>query len=328
VTNNDNLAHLGRILAQRRRLVIVVALSCAAATGLVSLFLVPTFTATTSFVPEASNQARLPSNLTGLAAQFGLSLGSEASKSPKFYAEVLRSRELMEHVLLSKYVNPSLARSAGDSATLLSILDLGGRSLADSVSRGVKKLDRLMGVQVSTPTNIVTLNVDAHDPALAAAIANRFIEYLNAFNAQSRQSQASEQRRFVEQRVADGERELRDAEEGLRQFYERNRSWQQSPQLMFEEGRLRRQVDVRQEVYLTLKREYEMARIEEVNDTPVITVIDTATAPTKKSKPKRGLMAAVALVLGAMAAVFWIAMTDYIGTERFRSEDLPAGRPA
>src|SRR5439155_11813143 len=33
-------------------------------------------------------------------------------------------------------------------------------------------------------------------------------------------------------------------------------------------GRLRRQVDVRQEVYLTLRREYETARIDEANDTP------------------------------------------------------------
>ena len=53
-----------------------------------------------------------------------------------------------------------------------------------------------------------------------------------------------------------------DAEEQLRGFYERNRSWQQSPQLTFDEGRLRRQVEIRQEVYLTLRREYETARVE------------------------------------------------------------------
>ena len=324
MTSNDSLIHLGRTLANHRRFVITAPLLAAFVTGIVSFFIRPSYTATAKFVPETATQTRLPSNIAGLASQLGLSLGSEASKSPKFYAEVLRSRELMEHVLLSRYADPTPEHP--DSATLLHILRVSGRSAADSLSRGVQKLDELIAVRVSTPTNIVTLDVDAHDPALAAAIANRFIDYLNAFNTESRQSQAREQRRFVEQRVADGERELRNAEEDLRVFYERNRSWQQSPQRTFEEGRLRRQVDVRQEVYLTLKREYEMARIEEVNDTPVITVIDAATPPTKKSKPKRLLLVAVAFVFATMVSVFSIAVVDYVRTLRARAEDLPDSR--
>ena len=218
----------------------------------------------------------------------------------------------MERVLLSNYVDPRQAQSASaDSTTLLRILGLKGRDAADSLYRGVKKLDDLVAVNVNTATGIVSVSVDAHYPALAAAVANRFVEYLNAFNAQYRQSQAREQRKFVEQRLTDGEGELRRAEEDLRTFYERNRSWQQSPQLTFEEGRLRRQVDIRQELYLSLKREYETARIQEVNDTPVITVIDAATAPVKKSSPKRALWVIIALVLGSMIGTFWAAATEY-----------------
>src|SRR5207302_1596740 len=145
------------------------------------------------------------------------------------------------------------------------ILEVKGKDLTDSLYRGVKKLTSLVSVTVDAQTNIVSLSVDAHYPALAAAVANTFVANLNAFNAQYRQSQAREQRKFVEQRLTDGEQALRAAEEGLRTFYERNRSWQQSPQLTFEEGRLRRQVEVRQELYLTLQREYEAARMQEVN---------------------------------------------------------------
>ncbi len=311
---NDSLALWNNLLWKHRRLAIGLPVLASIGTLVVTLFISPTYTATTTFVPETNTQTRIPSNLAGLATPLGLSLGSEASKSPKFYAEVLRSRELMEQVLTSKYRNPR-AESL-DSATLLQILRVRGRNSADSVYRGVRKLDALIAVRVSTPTNIVTLDVDAPDPQLAAAIANRFIEYLNAFNTHSRQSQAGEQRRFVEQRVADGERDLRESEENLRGFYERNRSWQQSPQLTFGEGRVRRQVEIRQEVYLTLKREYEMARIEEVNDTPVITVIDVASAPVKKSKPKRLMLTAIAFILGGIIAVFSIAMLDYISIAR------------
>src|SRR5437660_94879 len=202
----------------------------------VSLLIPPTYTATTIFVPEASQQTRIPSSLAGLATQFGVSLGAEASKSPRFYADVVRSRELMEHVLLSRYPDPRQKRAAAtDSATLLQILEVGGKDLPDSLYRGVKKLNDLVSVALNAQTNIVRLSVDAHYPTLAAAVANRFVANLNTFNAQHRQSQAREQRKFVEQRLVEGEGQLRGTEEDLRTFYERNRSWQQSPQLTFEE---------------------------------------------------------------------------------------------
>lgn len=320
LVGNRNLLELGGVFWRHRRATVWFPLAVAVLTVAMTLFITPTYTATTTFVPETGTQGRLPSGLAGLAGlatQFGISLGPEASKSPRFYADILHSRELIEHVLLSHYADPrNKTQANADSATLLSILGVPGRDAADSLYRGVKKLSNRMSVSVNPQTNIVSLSVDAHYPHLAAAVANRFVAYLNAFNAQYRQSQAREQRTFVEQRLFDGERELRAAEEDLRAFYERNRSWQQSPQLTFEEGRLRRQVDVRQEVYLTLKREYESARIQEVNDTPVITVIDTATAPVRRSKPERTLLSVIALVVSAMVGVSWAAGAEYLAQTR------------
>ncbi len=318
MTDHYSLVKLGHLWARHRRVTLSLPLLLAFATGIVSLFVRPTYTATTTFVPEASPQpGRLSAGLAGLASQFGVSFGADASKSPKFYAQVLRSRELMEHVLLGKYMDPRRQPTVPtDSATLLSILGVNGRDSADSLARAVRKLDDLVAVNVNGSTGIVSLSVDAFYPGLAAAVANRFVDYLNAFNTQYRQSQAREERRFVEQRLADGERGLRDAEEDLRAFYERNRSWQQSPQLTFGEGRLRRQVEIRQELYLTLNREYETARMQEVNDTPVITVIDSATAPVRKSRPKRVLLVTIALVLGGMVGAFWAVGVEYLELAR------------
>jgi len=308
----QGLAELARMLAKHRRATVGVPVICAFLTAVITLVVPSTYTAITTFVPEASPQARLPSSLAGLATQFGITLGSEASKSPKFYADVIRSRELMEHALVSRYADPrEKLEPARDSVTLLQLLDVSGKDFADSLYRGVKKLNNLVSVTVNPQTNIVSLSVDAHYPTLAAAVANTFVANLNAFNAQSRQSQAREQRKFVEQRLVEGERQLRRAEEDLRTFYERNRSWQHSPQLTFEEGRLRRQVEIRQELYLTLQREYEAARMQEVNDTPVITVIDPASPPVRRSKPKRTLLVFIALVFGAMVGAFLAAGVEY-----------------
>jgi tyrosine-protein kinase Etk/Wzc len=308
-------------LLRRWRLVLGLPTTAALVTVLLSFVVSPTYTATTTFVPEARNQSRLPSGIAAVAGQVGLSIGTEPSQSPRFYADVVTSRELLERVLLSRYSDPHATDAANDSTTLLRILAVKGRSRPDSLARGVKKLNRLVSVRVDDQTNIVRVSVDAHYPVLAAAVANRLIAYLNEFNTQHRQSQARERRKFTEQRVAAADSELRRAEEAVKTFYERNRGWQQAPELVFEEARLRRQVDVGKEVYLTVKREYETARIEEVNDTPVITVIDPAVPPQEKSKPKRGLLAVLAFALGSVVAVLCALGAEGLDKRRLNEDD-------
>jgi len=307
------------VLLKRWRTLVGVPLLVTALVLVVSAVVPPTYTAVTSFVPEARSQGRLPAGLAGLAGQFGISLGAEASQSPRFYADVAKSREILDRLLLARYADPRVPSEPEDSITLLRILRKGGRNGADSLQRAATKLAKLLSTDVNAQTGIVTVKAESRYPDLAAAVANRLVAYLNEFNAQSRQSQARERRKFIEQRVTDGEQELHDAEEALKRFYQANRSWQQSPQLVFEEGRLRRQVELRQELYLTLRREFETARIEEVNDTPVITVIDSATVPQRKSGPKHWLWAVLALATSGVFAASWAFGAAYL--DRLRKID-------
>jgi hypothetical protein len=80
--------------------------------------------------------------------------------------------------------------------------------------------------------------------------------------------------------------------------------------LIVEEGRLRRQVEVANEIYLTLRREFESARIDEVNDTPVITVVDAAVPPRLRSWPRRTLMMAVAMFVGIGFGLFFAGILE------------------
>ena len=83
MTDEHSLIQLGRTWARHRRATVGFPLVLAILTAIVSFIVRPTFTATTTFVPEASPQGgRLPAGLAGLATHFGISLGGEASKSP------------------------------------------------------------------------------------------------------------------------------------------------------------------------------------------------------------------------------------------------------
>jgi len=322
--NEAPVLELLNVLLRRWQLVAGVPLVATALVVIVSFIIPATYTATTVFVPEARTQSRLPSNLATLAGQFGLPLGAEPSQSPRFYADVVRSRELLERLLTSEFPDPRTGAGTPASAPLLRILRVRGRDYADSLHRGVKKLNNLIAVSVDNQTSIIRLSVDARSPELAAAAANRLVQYLNEFNAKTRQSQARERRNFVEERVSAAGEELRQGEEAVKTFYERNHFWQQAPELVFEEGRLRRQVTVSQQVYLTLRQEYESARIEEVNDTPVFTIIDPAVPPQERSQPERSLWAVLALALSTMISVSWAFGAGYL--ERARRDAEPEYR--
>jgi len=296
-------------LLRRWRVVLGLPLLCAVLAGVAALIVPPTFSAWTTFVPEQRSQNRLPSALVGLAGQLGVSIGADPSQSPRFYGDLVRSRELLERTLLSRYADPR--DDAADSTTLLRILNVGGRNADDSLARGVQRLDELITVRVDAQTNVVRVIVTSRYASLAAAVANRLVAFLNEFNMQKRQSQARERRRFSEERSLAADSTLRRAEAALKTFYDRNRDWQQSSNLVFEEGRLRRQVTVSQELYLTLKREYETARIEEVNDTPVITIIDSAVVPQRRSQPRPLLWMIVAFLVGGILSLSWALAATY-----------------
>jgi uncharacterized protein involved in exopolysaccharide biosynthesis len=311
---------LTNVLLQRWKLVVGLPMAAAVLTAIISLLLPARFTATVTFVPEAEESGLpLPSGIMGLAAQFGVALPAEGTNSPDFYAEVLHSRTLLDEVLLTQFADPR-SEASRDSIVLLDVLEIEGETTAQRLEAGRAELRDISEVSVDNATDIVALAVETRYPALSAEVANHFIALLNRFNLETRQSNAQERRRFIEGRVDEVERELWEAEEALKEFLEGNRQYLGSPELKFQYDRLSRQVVLKQEVLSTLRRQYEDARIQEVNDTPVITVIDAAVPPVEKSSPQRTLSVIMAFILGGILAVAGAFSADYLDRARISDE--------
>ena len=68
-----------------------------------------------------------------------------------------------------------------------------------------------------------------------------------------------------------------------------------------------RLVREQEEVYITLSREHEVAKIDEHRNVPVLSVLDPAEPPAFRHFPKRRLLAAIGLgagfVLGSLVAI-------------------------
>ncbi len=137
----------------------------------------------------------------------------------------------------------------------------------------------------------VEVAVSTRWPSVSLSLTERLVHGVNQFNVETRKSQAAAERQFVEAQADEAERALREAEDRLQGFLQRNRETS-SPQLAFEHDRLQRQVALRQQVYTTLVQSREEARIREVRDTPVITVLETPRLPVMP-EPRRSVLRSV-----------------------------------
>jgi uncharacterized protein involved in exopolysaccharide biosynthesis len=293
----------------RWRLVLWVMLGTLVVAVLAVLLLPPIWQAHASFVTASSNNSKMASALSGggsglqgIASQLGVTPSGDPAESPNFYVSLIESEELRRRLLNSRFQDP-LGKSPRDSATLLQILRPSSNDPQRRVELGIKKLGKAIAATFDLKTNMVRLTVDARWSELAAGIANRTIELVDAFNHEQRVSRARSKRVFVQSRLDSARIELQNAEERQRFFYEQNRQWRSSPQLTFEEGRLRRNVDVASDLFLTLQRQFEGARLDEFNDAAEITVVDPAVPPRKAQWPRYWILLASALFIGGIFGV-------------------------
>lgn len=306
-------------LLKRWRLLVGVPLGAAVLAGVVAFVWPPTFTATTAFLPESGQQSSISGGLLGIAGQIGASLGFSADQPSRFYADLAQRRDVLLPVLDQKYPDPRAHRTPGDSVSLLELLGPESGTQAQRIHAALKRFRGRLDVSVNNETGVVSVSVGSRYPTLAAAVANRLIGSLDTFNMVQRQSTARDRRVFIEGRLTLAQKRLTDAESALKDFYTRNRTWQSSPELTFEEGRLHRQVDLSQQLYVSLREQYETARIDEVNDTPVLTVVQRAVPPVERSWPKRKLLVLVGFLVG-VALAFGAALTA-TQLDRLRATD-------
>ena len=308
-------------LVRRWKVVAGIAFGAAVLAAVLLLIQKPTYTGKTTFTPETSTGSTAAGGLAalaGVANQLGLGLGT-SSVTPDFFVKLAGSSELLRSTLASEFIDPT--GSANARRPLLDILKVKGKSPEERFQRGVLQLRSRIKVSSDKPTGIVTLEVDMPDPKLAATVANHLVEELNQFNLERRQSQSRAQRRFTGERLAEAEKDLRDAERTELAFLQRNRDYSSSPLLTYEAGRLARDVQVKQELFLTLSKAHTEARIAEVRDTPVLTVVDSAVAPFRRARPQRTIGVIIATILGTVVGVVTAYIVD------FRRRAVPEQNP-
>jgi uncharacterized protein involved in exopolysaccharide biosynthesis len=300
-------------LLLRRRLPITILTGLAIAVGVVLTFVLPSvYESRALLLPSGSDDNLSAMGLgqaAGLASSFGINLGTPSMAMA--YPDMLKSRQIRERIL-----DHTFQLSSGERGSLQALLRPAGSTPDARRATALGVLDRKVRVGIDKESGVLELVVSAPDAGLAQQVANAYVQELVRIEDELKAATARSNKDFIEKRLTETEGTLRVTEDAFKNFQEENPHLGSDPELQLQAARLERDTRVQEEIYLTLVRQYELAKIEENRQTPGIQVIDPANRPLTRSSPILLKNVALSAFLGFIAASLLVVGLDWWSTAR------------
>jgi tyrosine-protein kinase Etk/Wzc len=286
-----------RLLLRKKKLIFITTSIVSIAAVIASLLLPESFKSTSIILPE-TDKSKLASlgGLSDLASLAGVGPGEI---SPiKLFPAILKSESVLKSVIYKKYQTNRFK----DSVNLIQFDEIKTKSAQLDYETALISLRENLDVAMDIKTSIITLTIETGDPRLSADIINSITGELDLFMRTKRSTNAMRQRQWIEARLGEVKQDLVISENRIKDFRENNRSVSTSPLLLLEQERLLRDVQINAALYMELKKQFELSKIEEIKNTPIVNIMDYATPAAKKNKPKRGVIVISAFFLSILGA--------------------------
>jgi tyrosine-protein kinase Etk/Wzc len=161
----------------------------------ISFAITPTFTATTQFLPPQQQQSAAAAMLQSLGALGGLAGAATGLKNPNDqFVSFLQSRTLQD--------------------TLIERFKLMERYKTEFQQDARKTLSENTRISAGKD-GLITVDVDDHEPAFAAELANAHVQELTLLLGRLAVTEAQQRRLFFEKQLADAKTNLTQAEQAL-----------------------------------------------------------------------------------------------------------------
>ncbi|MDI3531720.1 MAG: hypothetical protein PWR28_65 [Synergistaceae bacterium] len=196
-----DLLDLVLVLAKHKRLILLLTLGLAFVTGVISLVMTPIYRAETRLVPPQTVSSPM-----GALSQLNVpdfARGALGIKTPSdLIVGITKSRTVLDNII--------------DRFNLMAYYE------AEYRARARERLSNATDADVDSKTGLITIAVQDKDPALAAEMANAFVEELQRIMRNLAITQAAQQRLFLENQLKDVRLALARSEEELKEYQARS----------------------------------------------------------------------------------------------------------
>ncbi len=273
----------------------------------INLLLPNYYRATATLLPETEKSKLSALGQFGDIAQLA-GVNIPGSEIARLYPTIISSETILRSVIEQKYKSERYS----DSVNLVQYFGYSEESAELEMAKALKKLRSLLNSSFDSKTSVVTISLEMKEPRLAADVLNSIVAGLDGFMRSKRITSAFEQVNWIDMRLKQVQQELRSAEETLKDFRERNRRVADSPDLLLQQQRMMRNVEVSSTVFVELKKQYELAKLEEIKNITIVNVLDPARPPVKKDSPQRTANTAIMFVVALVTfSVFFAAGPKY-----------------
>jgi uncharacterized protein involved in exopolysaccharide biosynthesis len=280
--------YIQNLFAKRKKLLIINGIVFIVVLVYMLLIVKPYYESSVIILPEYGSKSNMLSQLNGLAALAGVRVGELAAT--EIYQNLLQSETVISPVIYGKY----LTEKYPDSVNLIQYFKVEKVDPNPEMQKRKRFLEvneiltkgRIL-TDVDRATKILSVKVTMPEAQLSADVVNKLVESLDLYIRTKRKSYAGEQRFYLEKRVETIKDSLSKCENELKDFRERNRLVIQSPNLVMEQERLLRNIQIQQNVFIELTKQLELAKMDEIKDAPILNVKENAQNPVLKAGPKR-----------------------------------------
>ena len=292
-----------------------------------SLIATPFYESKISLYPAgtlAETGSAFNNSLQGIAESFGL--GGISSGQTFNIPDIINSQRLKKAVVMNQWENEKFSEQKTlikywelDKIKWYSIKPIVIKMIPffsddsdpekSQLFKGMEQLGDLITVEESG-TGLIEVSVLMEEPQLAADIANYISDFVKDFVSYEQGKEAKRNLEFIKNQLINSKTDLEYSEKELTHFKEKFSYT--NPSLDEMRGRLARNIESNLQVYITLRQQFELAKIEEARDLLMVTILDEAEAPVLKKKPQRKLIVIGGIITGFFLSTLWAFFTSVI----------------
>jgi uncharacterized protein involved in exopolysaccharide biosynthesis len=294
-----DLVELWRVVWSGKFFIIAFVIFCTLVAGVVSfVFLPEIYESSATLIPVEQENSSL-SSISGLLGNLPGPISFPGQQDSSNIMSFLKSRSLKERLITKYNLLPVLFPDLWDSKTKDWVVDNPEDKPTLIFAIQEEILEKYFLVNQDNKTELINISWSGEDPAFCSLMLERVINELTFFLENEYVSDAKREREFTEGQLSKATVEL--------EYWER-----QVPSEKLSLSKITRERLASQTIYTELRKQLELAKINEAKKLETFEVLDKPYVPEKPFKPQKLFIIALTFVAAFLVALFGVFFLNFI----------------